>query len=66
VVQAHTPRPAEIHGGHGPPVIFVVDDDDSIRGAIRAVLEDDGREVQDMIRVRRSWQTSGRAGKHVW
>jgi two-component system CheB/CheR fusion protein len=28
-------------------VIFVVDDDDSIRGAIRAVLEDDDREVED-------------------
>jgi two-component system, chemotaxis family, CheB/CheR fusion protein len=28
-------------------VIFVVDDDDSIRGAIRSVLEDEGREVED-------------------
>jgi two-component system, chemotaxis family, CheB/CheR fusion protein len=28
-------------------VIFVVDDHDSIRGAIRAVLEDDDREVED-------------------
>ncbi len=28
-------------------MIFVVDDDDSIRGAIRAVLEDDDREVED-------------------
>jgi two-component system, chemotaxis family, CheB/CheR fusion protein len=28
-------------------VIFIVDDDDSIRGAIRAVLEDDNREVED-------------------
>ena len=29
----------------GQPVIFVVDDDDSIRGAIMAVLENDGRAV---------------------
>ena len=35
--------PAEALGGSKPPVIFVVDDDDSIRGAIRAVLEDDDR-----------------------
>jgi two-component system CheB/CheR fusion protein len=28
-------------------VIYVVDDDDSIRGAIRAVLEDDDRNVED-------------------
>ena len=28
-------------------MIYVVDDDDSIRGAIRAVLEEDGREVED-------------------
>jgi two-component system CheB/CheR fusion protein len=29
------------------PVIFVVDDDDDVRHAIRAVLEDDGRIVED-------------------
>jgi two-component system CheB/CheR fusion protein len=29
------------------PVIFVVDDDDAIRAAIRSVLEDDGRTVED-------------------
>ena len=29
------------------PTIFVVDDDDVVRGAIRNVLEDDGRIVQD-------------------
>jgi two-component system CheB/CheR fusion protein len=46
-VLARAPRPAEIAGGSGPPVIFVVDDDDSIRGAIRDVLEDDRREVED-------------------
>ena len=46
-VQARVPRPVEIPGSSGSPVIFVVDDDDSIRGAIRAVLEDDNREVED-------------------
>jgi two-component system, chemotaxis family, CheB/CheR fusion protein len=46
-VQARATRPAETLGGRKPPVIFVVDDDDSIRGAIRAVLEDDDREVED-------------------
>ena len=46
-VQVRAPRPAEIPGSAGPAVIFVVDDDDSIRGAIRAVLEDDGRLVED-------------------
>jgi two-component system CheB/CheR fusion protein len=45
-VQARA-RPVETRGGIEPPVIFVVDDDDSIRGAIRAVLEDDDREVED-------------------
>ena len=46
-VQARVPRPVEISGNSGPQVIFVVDDDDSIRGAIRAVLEDDNRDVED-------------------
>ncbi len=46
-VQARATRPAETLGGSKPPVIFVVDDEDSIRGAIRAVLEDDDREVED-------------------
>jgi two-component system CheB/CheR fusion protein len=31
----------------GPPVIYVVDDDSHIRAAIRGVLEDDGRTVED-------------------
>ncbi len=44
---AHPPRRDGVRNGGGPPVIFVVDDDDSIRGAIRAVLEDDDREVED-------------------
>ncbi|MBC7799789.1 MAG: response regulator, partial [Gemmatimonadaceae bacterium] len=36
-------RPAD---GADAPVIFIVDDDRTIRGAIRAVLEDDGRIVE--------------------
>jgi two-component system CheB/CheR fusion protein len=44
---APAPRHAEDAAADGPPVIYVVDDDDSIRGAIRAVLEDDGRDVED-------------------
>jgi len=40
---ARPPRPID----HETPVIYVVDDDDSVRGAIRAVLEDDGRTVDD-------------------
>jgi two-component system CheB/CheR fusion protein len=43
-VVAHVPRHAE-EGGSA--VIYVVDDDDSIRGAIRAVLQDDDRVVED-------------------
>jgi len=30
-----------------PPVIYVVDDDDAVRSELRAVLEDDGRLVED-------------------
>ena len=41
------PHPAEAAGSPGPPVIFVVDDDSHIREAIRSVLEDDGRTVED-------------------
>jgi two-component system CheB/CheR fusion protein len=41
------PRSPRVADGSGPPVIFVVDDDDGIRGAIRAVLEEDGRTVED-------------------
>ncbi len=51
-VQARAPRPIEVPGNSRPPVIFVVDDDDSIRGAIRAVLEDDNREVEDYETLR--------------
>ena len=46
-VPARAIRPTETPGANKLPVIFVVDDDDSIRGAIRAVLEDDDREVED-------------------
>ena len=40
-------RPEPLQGGSAPPVIFVVDDDDRIREALRGVLEDDGRTVED-------------------
>jgi two-component system CheB/CheR fusion protein len=41
---------ATAHSSFGPgaqPVIFVVDDDRSVRAALRTVLEDDGRLVED-------------------
>jgi two-component system, chemotaxis family, CheB/CheR fusion protein len=41
------PHPAEAGGKPAPPVVFVVDDDRQVREAIRAVLEDDGRTVED-------------------
>ena len=34
-------------GGQGAPIIFVVDDDRHVREALRVVLEDDGRTVED-------------------
>jgi two-component system CheB/CheR fusion protein len=40
-------RPAEAAAGSDAPVIFVVDDDRHIRDAIRGVLEEDGRTVED-------------------
>jgi two-component system, chemotaxis family, CheB/CheR fusion protein len=46
-VQVRLPRPPETPGGLGPPIIFVVDDDDGVRQSIRGVLEDDGRAVED-------------------
>ncbi len=44
---ARAPRPAAAADGQRQPVIFVVDDDRPIREAIRAVLEEDGRTVED-------------------
>jgi two-component system, chemotaxis family, CheB/CheR fusion protein len=46
-VQARAPHPAERASSIGQPVIFIVDDDSTVRHAIRDVLEDDGRTVQD-------------------
>jgi two-component system CheB/CheR fusion protein len=46
-VQAREPRLAEPAGDLTSPVIFVVDDDNRVRSAIRAVLEDDGKVVED-------------------
>jgi two-component system CheB/CheR fusion protein len=40
----HQPKAA---GKSGPPVIFVVDDDGEVRDAVRAVLEDNGKIVED-------------------
>ena len=39
--------PADTGPPPGPPVIYVVDDDNHIREALRSVLEDDGRTVED-------------------
>ena len=44
---ARAPHPAEAAGSPRPPVIFVVDDDSHVREAIRSVLEEDGRTVED-------------------
>jgi len=41
------PHPTESTGSPGQPVIFVVDDDNHVREAIRAVLEEDGKTVAD-------------------
>ena len=41
------PHPAEPVRKSGPPVIFIVDDDSQVREAIRNVLEEDGRIVED-------------------
>ena len=39
--------PSVHHSGDGPPIVYVVDDDDEVRGAIRSMLEDDGQTVED-------------------
>ncbi len=42
------PQPrVEMAEAPGPPIIYVVDDDSHIRAAIRGVLEEDGRTVED-------------------
>jgi two-component system CheB/CheR fusion protein len=46
-VRSRAPHAAEAAGSPGPPVIIVVDDDNQVRGAIRDVLEEDGRTVED-------------------
>ncbi|MDO8421232.1 MAG: chemotaxis protein CheB [Parvibaculum sp.] len=43
----HTPNPAATASDITLPTVYVVDDDAHIRGAIRSVLEDDGRTVVD-------------------
>jgi two-component system CheB/CheR fusion protein len=45
--RTRAPYLAEVAGDLGQPIIFVVDNDSNIRSAIRAVLEDDGRIVED-------------------
>jgi len=47
VAQAASQPPANGTGDAGAPVIFVVDDDNQVRAAIRSVLEDDGQSVED-------------------
>jgi two-component system CheB/CheR fusion protein len=46
-VRARETDPSEATRTAGSPVIFVVDDDGSVRDAIRSVLEDAGRTVED-------------------
>ena len=45
--RAKTQPRVEMAEAPGPPVIYVVDDDSHIRAALRSVLEDDGRTVED-------------------
>ena len=45
--QPRASQSADAPGSPGPPVIFVVDDDNQVRAALRNVLEDDGRIVED-------------------
>jgi two-component system CheB/CheR fusion protein len=46
-VYSRAPHHAEAASSLGLPVIFVVDDDSQVREAIRSVLEEDGRTVED-------------------
>jgi two-component system CheB/CheR fusion protein len=45
-VQANTQQPAKVVGGPRPPTIFVVDDDSSVRAAMRDLLQQNGRTVE--------------------
>lgn len=45
--RTRAPHAAVPTGSKGPAVIFVVDDDAQVRDAIRSVLEDEGRAVED-------------------
>ena len=45
-VQASTRQPAKVVGGPRPPTIFVVDDDSSVRAAMRDLLQQNGRTVE--------------------
>ena len=57
----------EVAGSPVPPTIFVVDDDRSIRDAIRSVLEEDGRIAGGITRLVRSFSKPiSLAAKHVW
>jgi two-component system, chemotaxis family, CheB/CheR fusion protein len=46
-VSVHAPPSVEVVGSVRPPVIFLVDDDNTLREVMRAVLEEDGRNVED-------------------
>ena len=46
-VHPRPPPPAEMTGGAGRPVIYVVDDDTELRLAVRGALEEDGLIVED-------------------
>ncbi len=46
-VTARTPNSSKAAGDPGPPVIYVVDDDNIVRAGIRELLEGDGRTVED-------------------
>jgi FixJ family two-component response regulator len=56
----HVPaaHPVEAAGGEGSPVIFVVDDDPHVRGAIHSVLEDAGQTVE-VLRAARHFSMLG-------
>jgi two-component system CheB/CheR fusion protein len=45
--EPRAPHLPDATGKLAPPVIFVVDDDGAVRDAVRAVLEDDGKVVED-------------------